>query len=359
MRLRPLFLVILSLWTTLLLLASSCQTKPLDLGQNGCMHPAPSSLQSFVQDVGRRSFDDDTYGSKTQYDDLFQLERVDEKKREFSGTPRTMRKTSGSVQRADTSDSFFKREETDSERVGTVELAQNWSRLQELLERRREQSEAARERHWNRVKDTHELIDGMLGSPSSGPGDHFSGMIFIEVPQDEIKVHAKQLNSAFRGRPLCGWLKAQVVSDEHTLKLIRVLRYEPEGGWPVLRRAERRSNLPGTTSSPADQVNNDFDAVNVVKFNWELLSWPGNEKNFAKHPWIIREQWYSRPEGNTEVEFFNVPRKQKKRVLKYIERRWGRFNIRPRVQVLPDENGKNNKCRIRLHGENDGLRLWQ
>lgn len=351
-------MVVLSVWTSLLLLASSCQTKPLDLSQNGCMRPAPSSLQSFVQEVGRRSFDDDTYGSKTQYDDLNQLERVNEKKREFSGTPRTMRKTSGSDQRADTSDSFFKREETDSERVGTVEVTQKWSRLQELLERRREQSLAARERHWNKVKDTHELIDEMLGPPSSRPGDHFSGMVFIEVPQDEIKVHAKQLNSAFRGRPLCGWLKAQVATDEDTLKLIRVLRYEPEGGWPIFH-AKRRRNLPGTASSPADQVKNDVDAAKVVKFNWELLSWPKDDEEFAKHPWIIREQWYSRPEGNTELVFFNVPLNEEARVRRFIDTRWGPFNAKPEVQVLPDENGKSDNCRLGLHREDDGVRLWK
>ncbi|PWN87335.1 hypothetical protein FA10DRAFT_296964 [Acaromyces ingoldii] len=355
---HSLLMVVLSVWFSLLLLASSCQNKPLDLGQNGCMHPAPSSLQSFVQEVGRRSFDDDSYGSKTQYDDLIQLERVEEKKREFSGTPRTMRKTSGSDQRADTSDSFFKREETDSERVGTVELTQTWSHLQELLNHR-EQIAATRERHWDSDKDTYELIDEMLGPLSSGPGDHFSGMIFIGVPQDEIKVHAKQLNSAFRGRPLCGWLKAQVLSDEDTLKLIRVLRYEPEGGWPIFRRAKRRRNLPGTTSSPADQVNNDVDAAKVVKFNWVLLSWPRDDEEFAKHPWIIREQWYSRPEGNTELVFFNVPLNKEARVRRFIDTRWGPFNAKPEVQVLPDENDESDKCRLSLHREDDGVRLWK
>ncbi|PWN87331.1 hypothetical protein FA10DRAFT_288772 [Acaromyces ingoldii] len=392
MRARLLLVVALSMLNSLLLLASSCQATPLHLGQNGRTRLAPFFLEPPSSEFGRRNIDHDLHGSKAQNDDHFG--------QALSSRPIAISKRSSSDQRAHMDYTFFKRGDGHSdghvaEEISASEdarkasdsvegasdrndataasvnhddvfkevvevrkeVTKNWTHFKKVLEHRR--SNQLKRRNWRLSNEINKYVDKLLGPPSTSIGDDFSRLNFTNVPPKVVKEELKKFENAFANRYICGWAKARAIRTGRKWQ-ISVLRYVPEGGWrdaskttgqdtneTTSRKRKRRKTTPESSSS--SQAANVVKGPKEVKFNFERLGWSSDEK-VELTPWLIKGQWLSRPEGDTDLIFFNVPKGQAARVRTLITEKWGSNDI-PEVEELYSE--KEGMCLLRLSGKDE------
>lgn len=384
MRARLLLVVALSTSTSLLLLASSCQATPLHLNHNERTRLAPSFLEPPSSEFGRRNIDHDLHGSNAQNDDPFG--------QALSGRPIGISKRSISDQRAHMDYAFFKRgdresDSDDAERVSAgkrarrasdsdsgsdkkvnngndaveasdsdddvvegacdirKEVTQEWAEFEKILARCKREHYRQTSKKFNPTKDINEIVDKMLGPPSTRVGDDLSSLTLTNVPPHEVEQVQMTFEEAFRGRFICGWATASSVPIGGHWH-ITVIRYVPEGGWrdaykTFTERPKRKATRRNSSSSDS--------GAKVVKFNFERLGWSSNEQ-LPPRAWLIREQWFSRPEGKTDLIFFNVPQDQAARVRTFITEKWGSNDI-PEVEELNSE--KEGMCLLRLRGNDE------
>lgn len=360
-----LLIVVLSMWTSLLLIPGSCKATPLDLAEIGDTSSAPTLA--------------------------FPLQWMERDDQDFSIRPRDKRERSSSDHVAKLTDRFLKRgnrdldsdgyaglshesganEINDSDSDGPTdvdddnganetggsygksvrEVTEEWPNFQKALEQRKKAIDERRHGSWAPGEETNKLIDQMLGNPSTEAGEDLSRLILTKVPPKEVTNHVKDLHAILMGRLVCGWSKIKAISEEDNLGRMEILRYVPEGGWPEAKetsdRLKRQKVTTRITSSPivqTENTDNDREA-NAVKYNWKRLDWPKKGVGILelqKKRQYIRNQWEDRPRGKTGLIFFNVPSGKVKRTTHFLDHSFG-DGSEVEVKVLPhkDSDEKN------------------
>ncbi|PWN87332.1 hypothetical protein FA10DRAFT_296960 [Acaromyces ingoldii] len=378
MRARLRIVFALSMWTFLLLLASNFKATAIDLTESGEKPPAPSLAFQFRwldrndqefsvrrTDMRKRGSNDQESGVNYAFfkrgdgvsdsDDAEMvsagkrarnLSNSDDAERISDGKP--ARKSSDSAKEDNNSNDAEEASDSDGESVkkaGDVrrEVTQKWIRFEMIL-KQREIRHKDPNLSWSLPKEIRKLVNEMLGPPSAEAGDDFSRLILIKVPLEKVGREVKKLNNVFTRWQDCGWAKAQAISNEDSIGTISILRYVPEGAWPEPNETHNLFEGQTTGSSSSSLAVNVDHKQKLVKFNFEHLGWP-SDKDKPPRPWLIKEQWNSRPEVNTDLIFFNVPLDQKERVIDFIDS--GFFDhSKPEVDVL--SSNKKGKCRLRL-----------
>ncbi|PWN87330.1 hypothetical protein FA10DRAFT_262498 [Acaromyces ingoldii] len=310
MRLCPLFLVILCVWTTLLLLASSCQAVRTRFDLSGHERPDSYFLEPTSSDSGSENFEYDAQGRN-------------KRAKNVSVRPSSKRQRGSSDPEADTDFAFLKKGDSDrwfydAEKVSAGKVAQkassshgdrfkgagdnykevteDWARFKMVLAYRESGHDSNKDGLWDEFREINKFVDQMLGPPSTMNGDDLSRLNFTNVPFEEVNKGQKNFEDAFKCRIICGW----ATSDTDFI----------EGQWQI----------------------------SVVR------------------PSLVTEQWLSRPEGFTDLIFFNVPVHRAKRVRDLITKQsWDGGKV-PHMKFL--FGGTKDKCSLRLRGKDEARYVY-
>lgn len=288
MRLRPLFLVILSVWTTLLLLASSCQAARTRFDLIRHRRPASYFLEPTSSDSGSENFEYDAQGSNKRAKSVSvrpsskrQRGREDSDgwfdDAEKANAGKVARKASSSH-----GDRF--------EGVGDnyIEVTEEWARFKMVLAYRESGHDSNRDGLWDELKEINKFVDQMLGPPSTMNGDDLSRLNLTNVPFEEVNKAQKNFKDAFKSRIICGWATSDTDFIEGQWQ-ISVVRYVPEGGWRNAYKTSTERQRAAPESSSSSLAASMVKEPKEVKFNFERLGWPSDEQ-VSPRPSLVTEQ---------------------------------------------------------------------